>query len=676
MRERLAAVAGQVARAAEHRGAGFDPAVAASLAAVVEVLCEEYGGLPTFEDPWKDGAEPDRASLLTDRFGLDGHEVRLLVTVAAGELDLTFAGAYDLLGGRPGHGLVTAGLALELCGLPTATAAGGRRLAPSSTLRRTGLIEVAHPEAPEAWLNRLLRVPDRVRRHLLGEHAGGPEPDVERARVQPVPVRSDTSREVARAVQRGARLLHLHSWPGAAGIATAAAGLEEVGLTPLVVDVRVVAIEDVVEVLRRAVLEAALTGGALVVTGGEVLLSDRDRRRLLEPLDGAPVPVVLVAHGAWHPRALSSVPLSLAAPHPTGKDRERLWREHLGAEVLEDSDSPPVSTLRLTPEEIAATAGYARTVAARLGEPLSTRLVREAARAMSVGASRGEGDLGRGPVRVPATFADLVLPDHTLGEIKRIVRWASRRDDVIARTQVHGKAGKGTGLAALLTGNPGTGKTLAANVVADELNLELMQVDLSSIVDKYIGETEKNLEKVFAEAESRDVVLFFDEADALFGSRSVVNDARDRYANQEISYLLQRIEHFNGITVMATNLRGNLDAAFSRRMQFIVHFPDPDEPTRRRLWEHHLTMAGALDPDDPVDVAYLARTLELAGGDVRNVILGATYDAAWDEAPIGMRHVWAAVVREHRKLSRIDPVAPPPPDADVGTGPARPPASA
>ena len=182
---------------------------------------------------------------------------------------------------------------------------------------------------------------------------------------------------------------------------------------------------------------------------------------------------------------------------------------------------------------------------------------------------------------------------------------------------------------------PGTGKTLAANVIAEELSIELFQVELSAIVDKYIGETEKNLERVFQAAEALDVVLFFDEADALFGSRSDVHDARDRYANQEVAYLLQRIEHFDGITILSTNLRGNLDRAFSRRMNFIVHFPDPDVPTRARLWEHHLAQLSALDPKDPVDVDFLAAAAELAGGDIRNIVLAAAYDAASADVPVG-----------------------------------------
>jgi len=251
------------------------------------------------------------------------------------------------------------------------------------------------------------------------------------------------------------------------------------------------------------------------------------------------------------------------------------------------------------------------------------------------------------------------VPERTLAELHRIVAWVAHRDAVLARGgthgSVHGSGGRGGGLSALFAGGPGTGKTLAAQVIAAELNLELFQVDLSTVIDKYIGETEKNLEKIFHEAESRNVVLFFDEADALFGSRSEVRDARDRYANQEVSYLLQRMEHFDGITVLATNLRGNLDQAFSRRMQFIVHFPDPDAPTRYRLWQQHLANAGDLDPADPVELAFLADTVELAGGDIRNIVLAATYDAAVQGSAVGMRHVRAATEREYQKLGRRVP---------------------
>jgi SpoVK/Ycf46/Vps4 family AAA+-type ATPase len=185
--------------------------------------------------------------------------------------------------------------------------------------------------------------------------------------------------------------------------------------------------------------------------------------------------------------------------------------------------------------------------------------------------------------------------------------------------------------------------------------MDLYSVELTSMVDKYIGETEKNLERVFTEAESLNAVLFFDEADALFGSRSAVRDAHDRYANQEVAYLLQRMEQFDGIVVLATNLRGNLDVAFARRLHFIITFPDPDAPTRRRLWAQHLAQLSAMDANDPVDTERLATDLEITGGDIRNIVLAAAYAAADDGSLVGMRHIVPAVAREFAKLGRRSP---------------------
>jgi SpoVK/Ycf46/Vps4 family AAA+-type ATPase len=309
--------------------------------------------------------------------------------------------------------------------------------------------------------------------------------------------------------------------------------------------------------------------------------------------------------------------------------------------------------LRLSAEDITEAGRYARVLAASRDEVLGAEIVREAARRIG-------GSGGTNSVRMTSTpdrsvrpgFDDLILPDHVTENLRQLVSWARHRDVVAAEGVLRGR---GRGIAALFTGSPGTGKTLAAHVISEELSIDLFQVDLSAIVDKYIGETEKNLERVFQAAEALDVVLFFDEADALFGSRSDVKDARDRYANQEVAYLLQRMEHFDGITILSTNLRGNLDKAFSRRMSFIIHFPDPDAPTRHRLWDHHLAQLSLLDDRDRIDVDYLATAVELAGGDIRNIVLGAAYDAASSDEPVGMRHVVAATVREYRKLGRVVP---------------------
>jgi SpoVK/Ycf46/Vps4 family AAA+-type ATPase len=205
-------------------------------------------------------------------------------------------------------------------------------------------------------------------------------------------------------------------------------------------------------------------------------------------------------------------------------------------------------------------------------------------------------------------------------------------------------------LNALFSGPPGTGKTMAAEVIAKELQLDLYQIDLSQVVSKYIGETEKNLHRIFAEAQSSNAILFFDEADALFGKRSEVKDAHDRYANIEIGYLLQKMEEYEGIAILATNLRQHLDEAFTRRMQFIVEFPFPDEESRRRIWQVTFPVETPMAAE--VDFSLLAREIKLAGGNIKNIGLAAAFYAASDGGVVGLQHLVQAARREFQKLGR------------------------
>ncbi|HYP24609.1 MAG TPA: ATP-binding protein, partial [Actinomycetota bacterium] len=189
-----------------------------------------------------------------------------------------------------------------------------------------------------------------------------------------------------------------------------------------------------------------------------------------------------------------------------------------------------------------------------------------------------------------------------------------------------------------------------AEAVAGELGLALYVIDLSTVVDKYIGETEKNLERIFAEAAHVNGVLLFDEADALFGKRSGVEDARDRYANVEVSYLLQRIESFDGVALLTSNLRGNVDEAFARRLDAVVEMPLPDEAARLRLW--HVNLPQTLPRDDGVDLTFLAR-FELSGGNVRNASVSAAYRAAAADRAVTMHDLVRGVAQEYTKLGRL-----------------------
>ncbi|HTZ43952.1 MAG TPA: ATP-binding protein [Jatrophihabitans sp.] len=641
MYDRIRLLVEPLAEAGGRRAAAGDWAAAGHYDSVLAALRADYLGEPA--------TDPGVLTGLSEVFGLDVADTALLTLAAGPELDANLALACGLLRALPGPGRCSVGLALELLGLPSLGPDGFERLGPDSRLCRHRLLEVT---GGEPWLARQLRVPDAVLAFLAG--SGAADPVVAAMAAQPVPLTLPETPLVTKAIENGEPLVWIVSAPAAAGSSLAAGAFAGLGLRWLAVDARrCPAGTELPAALELATREAGLRGCGLVVTGAEQL-GEAANRAGLPVLERAAVPVLAVGTRQWDPGWLPRFPLAVEARLLSPADRAEVWRAGLGS--IAETDSQLRDTLlglRLTPEEVLETGRYARMLADARQQPLSATVVREAAR--RVGGSGGTGvnrvpsssRLGSGP-----GFADLVLPEHATASLRQLVAWARVRDQVTARGPLRGK---GSGLAALFTGSPGTGKTLAANVIAEELSIDLFQVDLSAIVDKYIGETEKNLEKVFASAEAMDVVLFFDEADALFGSRSEVRDSRDRYANQEVAYLLQRMEQFNGITILATNLRGNLDQAFSRRMSFIVHFPDPDPATRRRLWQAHLDQLADLDPADPVDVGFLAESVELAGGDIRNIVLAAAYEGISADQPIGMRHLAAAAVAEYHKLGRRVP---------------------
>jgi SpoVK/Ycf46/Vps4 family AAA+-type ATPase len=208
----------------------------------------------------------------------------------------------------------------------------------------------------------------------------------------------------------------------------------------------------------------------------------------------------------------------------------------------------------------------------------------------------------------------------------------------------------GKGVNALFAGPSGTGKTMASEIIARELGLDLYKIDLSGVVSKYIGETERNLDRVFAAAEDANSILFFDEADALFGKRSEVRDSHDRYANIEISYLLQKMEEYEGLAILATNLRANLDEAFIRRLAFTIHFPFPDKAHRFRIWQG--IWPSSLELDSGVDLRFLADKFKLSGGNIKNIALAAAYLAAEQNQSVRMNHLIHATRREYQKLGK------------------------
>jgi hypothetical protein len=260
--------------------------------------------------------------------------------------------------------------------------------------------------------------------------------------------------------------------------------------------------------------------------------------------------------------------------------------------------------------------------------------------------------LAQGATRIEtgATWDDIVLPVDQLAQLREITDRVRHRHTVITRWGFGTRLRTGPGLTALFAGPSGSGKTLAAQIIASALGLELYRVDIPRVVSKYIGETEKLLDALFRAARHASAILFFDEADALFGKRSEVKDAHDRYANIEVSYLLQALEEYDGLTLLATNLRHNLDEAFVRRLSFCVSFPFPEEGERRRIWERCWPAEAPLDDD--VDLGFLARQFKLTGGNIRNVVIAAAFTAAADGGRVTMPHLIRGVRREYQKMGK------------------------
>jgi SpoVK/Ycf46/Vps4 family AAA+-type ATPase len=329
--------------------------------------------------------------------------------------------------------------------------------------------------------------------------------------------------------------------------------------------------------------------------------------------------------------------------------RRQAWAQALAGTPAAADVNRLADTFPFGPAVIRQTARLAASIAA-LNAPAeatpSTEHVLEAGRSLTT------PNLSRFamPLTPRYEWADLVLPEDKLQQLRGVEVRVRHRQLVHREWGFGQKLSRGKGLNVLFTGPSGTGKTMAAEVLAGALSLTLHQIDLSTVISKYIGETEQHLSAIFREAESSQTLLFFDEAEALFGKRTEVKDAHDRYANIEVNYLLQRIEQYEGIVVLATNLHRNLDEAFLRRLSEVIEFPMPDEAAREQIWRKHFP---AEAPTQGIDFAFLAKQFKLAGGNIRNIAMAAAYAAAEHGTAIDMGQIIPAVQAEYQKQGRL-----------------------
>jgi ATP-dependent 26S proteasome regulatory subunit len=362
-------------------------------------------------------------------------------------------------------------------------------------------------------------------------------------------------------------------------------------------------------------------------------------------LEGGPA-LLAGEDAAWAPA--SSGMLGVAVPRPAVSERRLLWQRSLAMASIEAVTGDVeilAGRFQLTADEIAGAVAHAQREAAFQGESVTLDHLLQASRAA------GNHELAGVAIKVEPrrTWDDLVLPPDQIEQLQEICSRVEFRDEVLEQRGFARHMTYGRGITVLFTGPSGTGKTMAAEVLARQLALDLYKVDLAGLVSKYIGETEKNLDRVFRAAEGSNVILLFDEADALFGKRAETKDAHDRYANLEVSYLLQRMEAYEGVAILATNLRSNLDEAFLRRLSFTVQFPFPDTLHRRRIWERVWPRGTAFASD--VDFGRLAE-LKFNGGNIRNVSLAAAFFAAARGECITMDGLLHGTRREYQKMGQ------------------------
>ncbi len=334
-------------------------------------------------------------------------------------------------------------------------------------------------------------------------------------------------------------------------------------------------------------------------------------------------------------------------------DRKKLWQGLFDLHGLDLDAASFASRYRMTPKEASlAVQSYIRETKVPGFDPDATGITEEELFARINIESMKDTEAGVGRIIYPdVKLCDVKLKDNVKHVLLDAVNAVLSGPVVMDEWDLRKSYPYGRGVSLLMAGPPGTGKTMSANAIAGELSLPLYQVNLSNTVDKYIGETEKNLEKAFAFAEKNNVILFFDEADALFGTRSQVQDAKDRYANTEVSYLLQRMEAYDGIVLMATNIKGNMDPAFMRRIRFVAHFENPDEEMRRAIWLSCITDAV---PHEDIDIDYLVTQFDkFTGSVIKTVFLNACVSAAGDGKKLSMKHLVYAIKQETEKESAV-----------------------
>jgi AAA+ superfamily predicted ATPase len=599
---------------------------------------------------------PPAIETLCAVFGLSPFERDLLLLCAGMELDSTFPSVCAAAQGDPSRAYPSFSLALAALPDPHWNA-----ITPDAPLRHWRLIEVG---SGSALTTSPLRIDERILHYLAGvSHlderlAGFVEPLHLSEYPDLVPSHQALAERLVAAwqqkeVRSALPVVQLCGGEASGKREIALAACAALGLNLNVISANFIPTipAELDALIRLCEREAALGMSALLLDCDDVDMSDAARgiaiTQLVERTNG---PFIVTSREPLRMREHPMIVIDVGKP-TSGEQRE-IWESELGSATsgLNGNVDALVSQYNLSARTIRdACAGV--TGCAFPGDtqnPIDPdsfdELLWDACRMQ---ARPRMSDLAQ-RIEPAATWNDIVLPEPERQILRDIAVHVRERAKVYEDWGFAAKSGSGLGISALFAGASGTGKTMAAEVLANELRLDLYRIDLSQVVSKYIGETEKNLRRVFDAAEEGGAILLFDEADALFGKRSEVKDSHDRYANIEISYLLQRMEAYRGLAILTTNMKSAIDTAFLRRIRFIVHFPFPDATQRGEIWKR---IFPASTPTDGLDAGKLSR-LNIAGGNIRNIALNAAFLAADAGDEVRMKHLLRAARSEYAKMEK------------------------
>jgi len=615
-------------------------------------LALEYAGTPLAID------------VLVRLFGLTAFEENVLLLCLAPELDPSFAQLYAYVQDDVNYRFLTPHLALTLFGGENGDWLDARdSFLPGASLRRFRLVDLeSDPSSTKTAGLRALKTDERIVDYLRGIDRLD-----ERIAYLLRPMQSDLlaphhhdlAERLASSLERGPEgsLWTALNFTGPSdsrkSVARKLCDILGLGIYDLNVKRLPVHGPERRETVRLLERDAVLSQFALYLDTSKLDLDDRAMKDSVDDLiECFGVFIIVGSEECWNPGRNM---LSVHVPKPDADAQRQLWRQALAGLAnanppLEGFIDDVVQQFDFGPDAIAQAVAIAKghaSLQATDGDDVNITS-EDLWQACREHAGRRMEELAQHIVS-PHTWGDIVLPKDVFSQLEEIASQVAYRARVYEDWGFGARLGRGRGIGALFSGSSGTGKTMAAEVLANYLKLDLYRIDLAGVVSKYIGETEKNLKKVFDAAEQSGAILFFDEADALFGKRTEVKDSHDRYANIEVNYLLQRMEDYRGLAILATNRKSALDRAFLRRLRFLVDFPFPDAESRRNIWKKvfpPLADVGDLDYD------VLSR-LEIPGGNIKNIALNAAFLAASEGSAIEMNHVMHAVRREYTKVEKM-----------------------